>query len=271
MSLGQGIRRSRDSIRNVLRDSGAFDSYSPTGGYINDGYGPAVKSMKRSFKRSRQNLRSKKSRRGNRRTMRYRSILNTPFQLVRRLQTVFRCDINPAASSAVTALTFALNGATDPTLATSAQKPLFFNQYMTLYQQYTVLGYKILVEAVSSDNTNPIVLGFTPKTDSTTLTDPSYYIENKGTVHRMVTQDIDKVVFGAKGSIKKWLRPSGGTLTNDVTYSGTASANPTTILYGHLWAAAVNGASTDPSTVNLIVRIEQVVRFFNPITPARST
>lgn len=126
------------------------------------------------------------------------------------------------------------------------------------------------IDCASGDDTNSTIIGFTPMTTSTALNDPAYYLECKGTTHRIMTKDVDKVSFANKGSIKKWLRPNGGPLLNDVTYCGSPTSNPTTVLFGHLWAAALAGAATDPASVTYVIRLEQIVKFFNPITPPRS-
>lgn len=241
--------------------------------YIRPVASPAVATSAR-MRRGRSWTRTRTRRRGKRRYGRIvrprRAPLNIPQSCIRRLSTVMRTEINPAASSAPTVQIYNLNGCYDPTGAVSSQQPLYFDQYSALYQQYCVVGYKIIIDAVSSDDTNAVVLGFTPMTTSTALNDPAYYMEQKGTTHRTMTKDIDKVVLTNKGSIKKWLRPNGGPLLNDTTYCGSPTTNPTTVLFGHLWAAALAGAATDPSTVTFVIKIEQIVKFFNPITPARS-
>lgn len=216
---------------------------------------------------------AKKYRRRNkrRRIVRFRRApLNTPNSITRRIVHTFRANIDAGVGSAIGSQVFALNGCYDPTLALAAGQPLYFDQYMTLYQQYCVLGFKVLVECCCTDNTNPIVIGFTPMTTSTPFTVPEHYIEAKGTTHRIMTPDVDKIAFANKGSVRKWLLPRGGKLTTNDTYCGTSSANPTTVLFGHLWAAALTYTGVDPSAVPYIIRIEQIVKFFNPITPARS-
>lgn len=215
---------------------------------------------------------AKKSRRRRRRFVKVRKApINTPNAIIRRLSTTMRAQIDAAAGSAITAQVFSLNSAYDPTAAISAQQPLFFDQHMTIYQQYCVLGYKIKLQICSTDNTNPIVIGFTPMTTSTALTDPGHYIECKGTSYKIMTPDIDKVWLTNKGSVRKWLLPrGGGKLWMNDTYCGTASASPVTNLYGHLWISALASSGVDPATAHYIIKVEQIVKFFNPINPARS-
>lgn len=223
-----------------------------------------------SKRRPRTRLAARRRKRYGRNVRPQRSIRNIPYAITRVLTTTFRVNLDPAAGSAITTNVIALNGAYDPTLALGAVQPLYFDQYNTMYQQYTVLGWNLQVDAVSTDNTNPVIIGVTPMTTSTALTVPEHYLEAKGTTHKIMTQDIDKVVVYNRGSVKKWLRPNGGSLINDTTYSGSPTTNPTTVLFGHIWAAAVAYTGTDPSTVNTIIKLQQVIRFFNPVVPARS-
>lgn len=231
---------------------------------------PAMLYGSRRSSRRRTSTRTRRRRRTGRLVRPYRSVANIPQAITRRLTTTFRANIDPAAASAITASIFALNGAYDPTLALGGVQPLFFDQYNAMYQQYVVLGWDVLIECVSGDNTNPVIVGFTPMTTSTALTTPEHYIESKGTTHKVMTQDIDKIVIRNRGSIKKWLRPNGGSLINDATYCGSPSTNPTTVLFGHLWVAALSYTGTDPSAAQFVIRLSQVIRFFNPVTPARS-
>lgn len=243
------------------------DALGNPGNVVMD-YLPKNKILSKSMVKRTTKPRYRRSRR--RRFYRKRNTLVQPYSITRKLCTTMRSDINPAASSAITAQVFGLNAAYDPTLSVSGQQPLGFDQHMALYQNYCVVGYKIRVDVCSSDNTYPIVFGFTPMTTSTALTDPSHYIETKGTVHRIMTPDVDKLILSNKGGIKRWLMPQGGKMLTNDSYWGNASGNPTSLLYGHLWASSLAGAGVDPSIVTYIIKIEQIVKFFNPIVPARS-
>lgn len=87
--------------------------------------------MKRT--RTRTRYRRRGGRRRRRRFGPKRTPLNIPQSCIRRLSTVMRAEINPAASSAITAQVFNLNGLYDPTGAVSSQQPLYFDQYVALY------------------------------------------------------------------------------------------------------------------------------------------
>lgn len=177
--------------------------------------------------------------------------------------------MDAAASGAITAWAIALNGCYDPTLSISGQQPLYFDQHATLYKNYCVVAWRLRIDAVSTDNTNSTIIGFCPTTESSTLTAATYYAENKANVYRVCTPDQDRVVFGAAGGVRKWLKPTGGKLLTDPLCCAAVDANPSTLLYGHLYAQALDNTS-DPATINYMFKLEQIVIFFEPKIPARS-
>lgn len=85
-----------------------------------------------------------------------------------------------------------------------------------------------------------------------------------------MTPDMDKVVFGKKGPVKSWLLPRGGRLLTDDLCTAAVTADPAKVLYGHIWTQPIDGTS-DPGVVRFIVTLEQIVVFFSPKSPARST
>lgn len=220
--------------------------------------------------KSRRPYSSKRKRRGRgRRRYRIGRTLQ-PSSIVRKLKSSMFFALNPAAG-AISTLYCHLNSAYDPMGSISGtRQPLGFDQYMALYNRYTVIGWKVTLEAVSTDNTNPLVIGFTPSVTSTALTTVYHYKELPGTVQRILTPDIDKTALATKGSVKRWLCPSGGKLVTEADYSGTASTDPSRILSGHFYAQAMD-ESADPANVNFVVTLTQIVVFHNPITPSRST
>lgn len=193
-----------------------------------------------------------------------------PYSVIRRLKVCNNLNFDNSAG-AYSEIVLNLNSAYDPLgTASATDQGLGFDQYEALYNKYCVVGWKIVVEAVSMDNSTPIVVGFTPTTTNSSLTSYTRAKEMAGTVSRIVTPDIDKTGFVAKGSVKRWLMPAGGKLlTNDLMWS-TVATNPSSILFGHLWVQPVD-QSSDPGTVRFVYTLHQLVVFFDPKVPTRST
>lgn len=193
-----------------------------------------------------------------------------PYTKVVELKTSFLGQHNPAAGT-IGVDTIALNGANDPTLAMGAGQPLYWDQWTAMYRRYCVIGWKIDFQVVTTDNTNPTVFGFCPLTTSTALANHLAYKEVAGNISAVCTPDIDKNYLSAKGSVEKYLlgaKRRGRMLSDDNLYALT-SANPTNVLYGHIYTQAFD-QSADPAVINYCATLKQIVVFFDPIVPGRS-
>lgn len=193
----------------------------------------------------------------------------SPYSIVRKLKSVFTYPLDPGAAGAISAATVKLSSAFDPAGGFGSGQPLGFDQYSTLYNRYAVIGWRVKIELVTTDNTNPTVVGFTPIVSSTTLTSLEHYKEIPGTVSMILTPDIDKGVLYARGSVKKHLLARGGKMLADDTVTAATTADPTRILHGHFWAQSVDAAS-DAAIVRAVVTLWQTVVFFVPVIPSRS-
>lgn len=192
-----------------------------------------------------------------------------PFQVARWLTTSKHIQIDTTAS--LGGQVIKLNSAFDPLGDASASyQPLGFEQYQALYKRYCVIGWRVSIEVISTDNTNPIVVGFTATTQSSLLTSWESYRELPATVQRAVTPDIDKTYIGMKGSVKKWLAPRSGKMLSIEELNALLTADPERLLYGHLYVHVIDG-SADPAKVHLAFKMRQLVVFYDPVIPARST
>lgn len=191
-----------------------------------------------------------------------------PYAVTRVLRSVCRSSQNLNAGT-LTALTVLLNSAYDPTGIFGAGQPLGYDQYTALYQRVAVVGWKVIIEACTADNTNPVVIGFTPMVGASALSDFQHYKELPGTVSRIMTPDVDKLIFTAKGGVKKYFMPRSGRMLSDDTVTHGVGGNPSRLLYGHLFLQAMDGTA-DPGVVNLVVTIVQKVVFYVPEIPSRS-
>lgn len=165
-----------------------------------------------------------------------------------------------------------MNSGLDPLgdISTSEQG-LGFDQYEALYNNYCVVGWNVKIEFVTTENTVPMVVGFTPTTYSGGLTDYKRAKELPGTVSKIVTPDLDKITLLSSGKVKRWFMPNGGKLLSNENCTAAVSANPNSILYGYIWTQPLDMASDPAGVVQFCVTVEQVIVFFNPKAPSRST
>lgn len=198
----------------------------------------------------------------------YRGRGTTPWSIKRVLSTSGFQSIDAGAGALAETQLF-LNSAHDPLGSLSAtQSPLGFTEYATLYNRYCVIGWSVFFEVCSLDNTNPVVVGFCPSL--TAGASYHHYAELPGDVHRVCTPDQDKVVFGARGGVRRWVLPQGGKLLSCEEACSTVTGNPSRVLYGRLYLQAQDSAA-DEAAVKVTIKMKQLVVFFDPKTPSRST
>lgn len=186
------------------------------------------------------------------------------------LKTHHNITFNPTAG-AVDARVYQLNSAYDPTGAFGSGQPLGFDQMTAIYRKYCVVGWKVKVELVTSDNTVPTTVVFYPSTDATTVTTYPHAKELKGSRSFILTPDKDKGYITAWGNVEPWFyggRKKGKILTDDNAIA-TYNQSPSRILYGHLLCEAMD-ETADPATVYCNVTIYQTIIFMDPIVPSRS-
>lgn len=263
------------SWRTRPRPSGWYDGGFPlpTSGYINThppfAVSGTVAAKMRGRTATRSRTRSRRSRRRVRRFTRVRSV-GIPNSMVRKLRVCVNNVLDPGAGT-ISTFIMKINSIYDPLGDISGtQQPLYADQMSALYRKYCVVGWKVKCEAATADNTSPIVFGMNVTTQSTALTTYAHYKELGSTCSRLVTPDQDKCYLSMKGGTKRYLLPRGGKLLSDDECTALTSADPSKLLYLHIWNQAADGA-TDIGTTRFTLVLEQVVVFFDRVIPARST
>lgn len=191
-----------------------------------------------------------------------------PYSVTRVLKSVSTFDLD-AGSSVLASYQMKLNSAYDPHGTAATSQGLGFDQYAALYNRYCVVGWAIKLEYVTTDNTHPLSVGFTPTTYSSALSTYTHYKECPGTVSQIVTPDIDRGRMLSRGGVKRWFLPPGGRLLAEHDLQALVSTDPAKILYGHVWAQPMQ-ITADPATVRFVITMFQTVRFFDPVIPSRS-
>lgn len=227
-------------------------------------YGP-VGTMRAMRKSLRTRTRGKK-RQFRRRFRGRRRRTAVPLRMYRRLRTVTYWSADLAAGGALSQTFLKLNSIYDPTGNIGISQPYAHDELALLYNRYQVVKYNVKIEWVSSDNTNPLVVGFTALPESTSLTAYAHYMEIPGTVSRMCTMDVDKTMLFKSGGVNSQL--STTRLPDDVLQADMGN-DPTRVLYGHVWAQAVD-AATDAGRVTAVITLTQTVKLFDPKTLSRS-
>lgn len=169
---------------------------------------------------------------------------------------------------------FSANGIFDPDITGTGHQPRGFDQFMTMYDHYTVVGAKIHATfSTGAGQLNYVKLcGINLKDSSTPASDPNDYMEGRNVVSRTLAATTTSsggsvLSLNKKASTGKFLGRSN--VMSDPYLKGDASANPTEQLYFHCWAAASNYTG-DAQAINLMVVIDYLVIFHEPKQPAQS-
>lgn len=181
----------------------------------------------------------------------------TPDTKLVKLRYAFTTQIDPA-SGATAWLPIAANDLYSPSTGLGAHRPLGFDQCMQLYERFCVVGSKInvVIQSVASANHAHLHIMGVALRDTTTaenVQDNGATLANEGLLERNNTfwkyvgdteQGAPPKTITYKFSTKKHFRvksinDQAGSLLDEGTLWGTASASPTTKAYYNVFASTV--------------------------------
>lgn len=144
----------------------------------------------------------------------------------------------------------------------AAGQPMKYDQIITMYPVFTVVGSKITADFMfpSSANNSPYRVGIT-KRDNGVTDSIDDYMEDESTVYDMIAINASDVnnrrvrLVNTCSTARFWGRP----LTETI-FSGTSTSNPTNSVYYHVWIGEVDGVQKD-IICKVSVRIEYSVLF----------
>jgi len=134
------------------------------------------------------------------------------------------------------------SGMWDPDITGAGHQPLFFDQMAAIYDQYTVIGSRLIVDITpATAHTSASLVGIYKDDDTTTgnTTEASMVGEQpSGYFKQMALNQVKPMHFTSKWSAKKTFGP--GAMVGDLRYQGTAANNPTEQTYWTLGIQNLN-------------------------------
>lgn len=159
---------------------------------------------------------------------------------------------------------FSANGAYDPDISGVGHQPRGFDQYMTMYDHYQVIGSRITVAAVQPSVSG--IVGIALR--DTNVATPSYtdLMEERGTnsVYGILSTSGEHVGLDLSFSQKKFF----GTSDIDDKYQGSVAGNPQDGAFFHVWNTAISDVVA--MSTGYIVNIDYIIVFTEPKNPPQS-
>lgn len=219
----------------------------------------------------------KRHRRNTRKTYRKkRSVLYKapmPNKFATKLRYVGYADLDPSVGGLAAVHVLNAIGLYDPDITGVGHQPRGFDQFMTMYDHYHVIGAKVTIDFMHKFNTNgySLMCGIAIKDSNITYSDPNDYLEGRniiscvlpathstdsGPIRRLSKTFSTKKFFGVKNVLD----------TNE--YKGSATANPNDSAYFHVFCAPFQ--AVDASAIIVQFRIDYYVVFTEPKQPSQS-
>ncbi|AKV62282.1 putative capsid protein [Fiddler Crab associated circular virus] len=181
-------------------------------------------------------------------------------------------SVNPGASGVAGVYVMNASSCYDPNTTGTGHQPRGFDQWMTMYDHFTVIGAKITAQfsITGQADDRALICGIALKDANGVYADKNDYMEGRNVVSKLVsggaTGDARTVTLSKTYSAKKFLgisKPLASSLIR-----GTSSANPSENAYFHLFAAPTGNADLD--NIPIQVLIDYLVVFTEPQQPSQS-
>lgn len=187
----------------------------------------------------------------------------TPRTKLVKLRYADTIAMNPGASGALNRYQFRANGMYDPDITSGGHQPLGFDQYMSMYNHFTVISSKITVTIPSTEGTYPSTFTLYLSDDATTaFTSQGEIIEQPGTVYKVTSgKHINPIVLSKTFNAKKDLGVSKP--LSETAIRGNASADPTEIGVFNLFMQSLD-PTIDLAIIYAIVTIDYVAVLTEP-------
>lgn len=176
--------------------------------------------------------------------------------------------LNPSAGSQGTAgHDFVANSLFEPDLSGTSHQPMGFDQIMTLYDHYTVLGSKITVQ-FNNLNDNIYTCGITLQDDVGTTASITETREHPQTVFASLGSVTGKstLVLTNKFSTKRFFNRKHPVDDSDLRGDAATiqAQNPIEQAIYNIWAIAAGGIASDPLVIDANVTIDYISVFTEP-------
>lgn len=170
----------------------------------------------------------------------------------------YKESINMSGSAgALTGYVYVMNGLYDPNYTSTGHQPMYFDQFMAIYDHYLVIGAKIKCTFANLSGGVPVNLVLSPN-DDTTITPASFTAIAEQSGAR--STQIAYLGGGSKSLNYYWsMKKEWGANPAIANLQGNATANPTETSCVTIAAQAADGVSS--MTISVLVEMEFITQF----------
>lgn len=171
-------------------------------------------------------------------------------------------------STPVASYFFRASDVYDPNYSSAGHQPHGFDQWMTFYNHFTVIGSKITAKFISnSTGVNVCWVGVNTQSDANITQNSTLMRENGQGTWKYMTGESDKpIVVHKKFSAKRFFGTKN--IIGEDSYKGSASASPQENAYYAVMCGNIN--SNNPGTVNVSICIDYIVMLTEPKSVGQS-
>lgn len=163
---------------------------------------------------------------------------------------------------------FQANSMFDPDHTGVGHQPRGFDQYMTRFDHYTVIGAKIRVDAVNRQaTTQGVVVACTTQDNNTQLVGLDDIMEYPKKHHKILTNDTPRTSLTQNYSCRKFF--GGIKPLSDVNQRGSAAANPLEGCYFGVYCNTMD-AAIGSNCIDILITMDFIVAFTEPKQPIKS-
>lgn len=195
-----------------------------------------------------------------------------PNKLATKLRYVGQSTINPTTGGVAGVYVLNAIGLFDPDISGTGHQPRGFDELMTMYNHYQVVGGKVTVTFAHQNNATNVnqYVGIALKDGITPYTNPNDYLEGRNVVSTVLPANTTQPhtrTLSKTFSLRKFFGVTKPLSSNQ--WRGNESTNPNDGAYYHLFVAPVLGATDEPA-ITATWRMEFFTVFTEPKNPLQS-
>lgn len=176
--------------------------------------------------------------------------------------------VNGGIGGTAAAVVFSANGMYDPDITGTGHQPMGFDEYMNLYDHYTVVGSRARVDFING-GAQPYYAFLAVRDTSSTTADSRVIIENGYVDYGVINgSTLDRAMVTLKQNVDIGDFLGRRDPLSDSELKGTASSNPAEQVYYHIGVFAFNQEDASNCTFNVVIEYDVVFHERRPTLPS---